>query len=218
MRVIAVGCEYSGVTTLLEGLMKWGGPRGFRYHLDDHFSIPDRQTLSKEDRETMLGLPPALKERYQRFQVVYHLRVLRDYEHVLMGGFHIEEAIYGPLYYYPKLKTEANQQRKCEAEMPPDTLLVLLTANPQVIERRMSETPHDYPIVRKGDIPTVLDRFQQEFGQSLIRGKISIDTSNLDPQGLLDRFLEAAIPHLPASDVLACKGDPTGPNPAVRPG
>ena len=46
MRIIAIGCEYSGVTTLLEGLMEWGHGRGIHHHLDDHFAIPDRQYFS----------------------------------------------------------------------------------------------------------------------------------------------------------------------------
>ena len=40
MRLIAIGCEYTGKTTLFEGLMKWGQDRGIHHHLDDHFSIP----------------------------------------------------------------------------------------------------------------------------------------------------------------------------------
>eukprot|EP01043_Picozoa_sp_COSAG02_P116269 COSAG02_NODE_52679_length_306_cov_0.932367_1_plen_36_part_10 len=28
-------------------------------------------------------------------------RVGRRYEHILLGGFHIEEQIYGPRFYYP---------------------------------------------------------------------------------------------------------------------
>ena len=101
MRVIVVGCEYSGVTTLIEGIMDWGHERDINHHLDDHFTIPDRQHLAPEDRETMVHLSPALKERFQRMQLVYHIRLLHRLDHILLGGFHIEEAIYGPLYYYP---------------------------------------------------------------------------------------------------------------------
>ena len=32
MRVIAVGCEYSGVTTLLSALDEWGTSRGIHFH------------------------------------------------------------------------------------------------------------------------------------------------------------------------------------------
>ena len=30
------------------------------------------------------------------FQLVYHIRLLWEYEHIMLGGFHIEEQIYGP--------------------------------------------------------------------------------------------------------------------------
>ena len=72
MRVIAVGCEYTGVTTLLEGLMTWGHERDINHHLDDHFTIPDRQHLAPEDMEEMVNLSPALKERFQRMQIAFH--------------------------------------------------------------------------------------------------------------------------------------------------
>lgn len=36
MRVIAVGCEYSGVSTLIEQVHQWGLSRGISPHLDDH--------------------------------------------------------------------------------------------------------------------------------------------------------------------------------------
>ena len=63
MRVIVIGCEYSGVTTLIEGLMAWGDARGIHHHLDDHFTIPDSQNLKAEDAAVMLNLTPLLKEQ-----------------------------------------------------------------------------------------------------------------------------------------------------------
>ena len=40
MRLVAIGCEHSGVTTLLSGLTEWGAGRGIAFHTDDHFTIP----------------------------------------------------------------------------------------------------------------------------------------------------------------------------------
>jgi hypothetical protein len=40
MRLIAIGCEHSGVTTLLSGLTEWGAGCGITFHTDDHFTIP----------------------------------------------------------------------------------------------------------------------------------------------------------------------------------
>ena len=179
MRVIAVGCEYTGVTTLLEGLMTWGHERNINHHLDDHFTIPDRQHLAPEDKEAMVNLSPTLKERFQRMQIVYHIRLLHRFEHILLGGFHIEEAIYGPLYYYPG--QTAGHIREYEQEMPKDAILVHLTAEPDVIRARMEANPHEYSLIKKADIPMLLSRFQQEFQASLIQRKIVIDTSDLTP-------------------------------------
>ncbi len=187
MRVIAIGCEYTGVTTLLDGLMDWGHERDINHHLDDHFTIPDRQHLAPEDKETMVNLSPALKERFQRMQLVYHIRLLHRFDHILLGGFHIEEAIYGPLYYYPG--GVASEIRQYEEEMPKNAILVHLIASPEVIQRRMETNPHEYSLIKKEDIPMILDSFQQEFDASLIPNKIQIDTSDLAPDELLQTFL-----------------------------
>ena len=187
MRVIVVGCEYTGVTTLIEGIMEWGHERGINHHLDDHFTIPDRQHLAPEDRETMAHLSPAFKERFQRMQLVYHIRLLHRFDHILLGGFHIEEAIYGPRYYYPG--GVASEIREYEEEMPKNAILVHLTATPEVIQKRMETDLHEYSLIKKEDIPMLLDGFQQEFDASLIPNKIQIDTSDLAPAELLQTFL-----------------------------
>ena len=187
MRVIVVGCEYTGVTTLIEGLMDWGHERDINHHLDDHFAIPDRQHLAPEDKETMVNLSPALKERFQRMQLVYHIRLMHRLDHILLGGFHIEEAVYGPLYYYPG--GVASEIRQYEEEMPKNAILVHLTASAEVIQKRMETDPHEYSLIKKEDIPMLLDRFQEEFDVSLIPNKIQIDTSDLTPEALLQTFL-----------------------------
>ena len=187
MRVIVIGCEYTGVTTLIEGLMDWGHERDINHHLDDHFTIPDRQHLAPEDRETMANLSPALKERFQRMQLVYHIRLMHRFDHILLGGFHIEEAVYGPLYYYPG--GVASEIRQYEEEMPKNAILVHLTASVEVIQRRMETDPHEYSLIKNADIPMLLDRFQEEFDASVIPNKIQIDTSDLTPDALLQTFL-----------------------------
>ena len=200
MRVIVIGCEYSGVTTLIEGLMAWGEVRGIHHHLDDHFTIPDSQHLAPEDAAMMQNLTPLLKERFQRFQIVYHVRLLHRYEHILLGGFHIEEEIYGPHYYYPGVPTIG--VREYEVEMPPDTILVHLTAKPAVIRARRQHTPHGHTLIQEADIPMLLDQFRQKYHESWIKEKIEIDTSDLTGEQLLQAFLEKSLPHLNARDML----------------
>ena len=135
----------------------------------------------------MVNLSPALKERFQRMQLVYHIRLMHRFDHILLGGFHIEEAVYGPLYYYPG--GVASEIRQYEEEMPKNAILVHLTASVEVIQRRMETDPHEYSLIKNADIPMLLDRFQEEFDASLIPNKIQIDTSDMAPDVLLQTFL-----------------------------
>jgi hypothetical protein len=200
MRLIVVGCEYTGVTTLIEGLMAWGDQHGIHHHLDDHFAIPDSQHLTLEESQAMLALPPVLKERFQRFQLVYHVRLLHRYQHILLGGFHIEEAVYGPLYYYPGVSTAGI--REYEPDMPEDTILVHLKARPDVIASRLSAHPHEHTVIAEADIPMLLERFEEEYRASWLHHKFQIDTSDLSPEDLLQTFLDRSVPYLNSRDAL----------------
>ncbi len=199
MRVVAVGCEYSGVSTLIDQIDSWGRARGITHHLDDHFTIPDASHLGDAEQRAMLEMLPAIKERFQRFQIVYHIRLLHRYSHILMGGFHIEEAVYGPRYYYPGIDI---QVREYEPDLPEDVLLVHLHARPDVFRQRMESSPHPHTLVPGADVEAVLDSFQQEVAQTWIRRKFDIDTSDLTPDQLLATFLERSIPHLNPADAL----------------
>ncbi len=198
MRIIAIGCEYSGVSTLLNGLFEWGRERHIHFHMDDHFTIPDAYHLSDEEQSAMLDMLPALKERFQRFQIVYHVRLINLYEHILLGGFHIEEEVYGPRYYYPG--RQVSDTRRYENEMPADTLLVHLYARPDVIQRRMQAAPHPHTLISPDDVPQLLDAFDQQYRQSWIQRKIAIDTSDSTPEQLLNAFFERARGHLEPRD------------------
>ena len=197
MRVIAVGCEYSGVSTLIQGIDTWGKARGIVHHLDDHFTIPDAFHLKEEEQAGMLEMLPAIKERFQRFQIVYHVRLMHRYEHILLGGFHIEEAVYGPRYYYPEIRIKI---REYEPDLPEDAILVHLYARPDVIRERMASNPHPHSLLPSGDVPDVLAQFEDEVRQSWIRRKFAIDTSDLTPEELLETFLKRSVPYLNPSD------------------
>jgi len=200
MRLIVIGCEYAGKSTLIGSLGQRGRVQGINFHLDDHFTIPGEQHLGAEDKKMMVALTPTIKERFQRFQVYYHIYLLHKYQHIILGGFHIEEAIYGPLYYYPP--RQVTYTREAEAEMPSDTILTLLTASQEAIAKRMEEKPHEYNVIKKEDIPMLLNRFSEEFRQSKLRRKFQIDTTNLTPEGLLEEFLSSVVPHLNMEDLL----------------
>jgi thymidylate kinase len=200
MRLIIIGCEYTGKSTLTDSLADWGREKGIHFHLDDHFTIPGEQHLREEDKKMMVTLTPTIKERFQRFQIYYHIDVAHKNQHIILVGFHIEEAIYGPLYYYsPQQVTYA---REVEDKMPSDTILILLTASPEIIAKRMEQEPHEYNVIKKEDIPMLLNRFAEEFGRSHIRRKFRIDTSNLTPEGLFEQFMSLVVNYLNAEDLL----------------
>jgi len=202
MRVIVIGCEYAGKSTFANSLSEWGKRHDMSFHLDDHFTVPDA-SLSKEDRDIMLTLSPAFKERFQRFQAVYHVRILRLYRDAIEVGFYSEDMIYGPLYYgYKPDALAIGQGRELEKELPSETILVLLTASPEVIGKRMEESPHEYQVIKKEDIPLLLGKFEEEFRASTIHAKISIDTTGLTPEQTLQDFLAKARIHLASEDLI----------------
>ena len=202
MKVIVIGCEYTGKSTFAKSLSEWGRKHDMNFHLDDHFTIPDA-SLSKEDMDVMLTLSPAFKERFQRFQAVYHVRILRLYRDAIEVGFYSEDIVYGPLYYgYRPDALAIRQGRELEKEFPSETILVLLTASPEVIARRMDEYSHEYQVIKKEDVPLLLEKFEEEFRVSTIHAKIRIDTSNLTPEQALDEFLAKARPHLASEDFI----------------
>ncbi len=197
MHIIAVGCEYSGVSTLIDGIHQWGRERGINHHLDDHFTIPDAMHLAPEEQKAMLAMMPAIKERFQRFQIAYHVVLLHKYEHMLLGGFHIEEIVYGPKYYYPGINI---QIREYEPQFPADTILVHLHSSPDVIRSRMASDPHPHQLVPSSDVEEILERFETEVRSSWIKRGFAIDTSDLTPESLLQTFLEKSVPFLSTED------------------
>ena len=126
----------------------------------------------------------------------------------MLGGFHIEEDIYGPLYYYPGQRV--HETRQYETEMPEDTILVHLRAGAEVIELRMNNNPHDYQIVKMDNVPMLLDRFAEHYAESTLKHKIEIDTSDLTPDRLLDVFFDRVVPHLNTRDILLVLGEKLG--------
>lgn len=202
MRVILIGGEYAGKSTLGSGLREWGLERGFRFHLDDHFTVPDASLRTDEEPRYALGAPSAMKERFQRFQIYYHLHLLQIYDDICLVGFHSEEAVYGPRYSYPGGRLAQDYHRQIEAEMPRDTLLCLLTARPEAIRARMAAAPHVYQTVPDADVEEVQAAFERELAACWLKRKFRLDTSDLSPEQVVPAFLTAAKAYLRERDLL----------------
>ena len=78
----------------------------------------------------------------------------------------------------------------------PDTIMVLLTARPEEIKRRMRRDPMPRDqkgrrpgVLRYEDVDHALQRFQEEFAASLIRKKFVIDNSDLSQEETLSEFI-----------------------------
>ena len=219
MRLIIVGCEYSGKTTLVNEIIKWRNdlmgpptPKGIvEYH--DHFTLPwvgHWDEISEKDLATFMSLGPELKEMFQRYQFSYHLenQLYNDSDHILIG-FHIEEAVYAPRYYgYGGEKEYGDRKglaRHIDSEIShkaPDTVLILLKTTPEVIKKRMKTTPHTRTVLKEEDIQSVLDEFDEEFRNSFIRNKLTIDTSESTINESLQEFITNIGPFLSDKDRL----------------
>ena len=217
MRLIIVGSEYAGKTTLVKEIVKWRDevmgpptPAGIvPYH--DHFTLPwvgHWDEISEEDLEKFMALGPELKEMFQRYQFAYHLSpwAYRDTDHILVG-FHIEDAVYAPLYYgYGRKGEYADREsfaRHIEPEIleqGPDTVLVLVKATAEVIVERMRNKPHARGVLKEKDIETVLERFQYHYDHSLLRYRFTLDTSDATVEETLRQFVESMEPHLSQDD------------------
>ena len=124
-------------------------------------------------------------------------------------GLHFDEAVYAPLYYgYGGVGAPFDRRllaRQVESrlmEVAPDTVVVLVKASPQVIAQRMREAPHPQGLVREGDIEVVLERFEDEYNQSVLRHKFVLDTSEATPEETLAQFQRQVGPFLSDGDRL----------------
>ena len=225
MKLILVGCEYSGKTTLQLLISAWlqritGSHRPF-FH--DHFGLPsgERPPINSqypvEIQEEIMALSPKLKEMFQRYILEYHLgSSFYEYPDHGLVGFHIEEAVYAPLYYgyggpgeYADRRVLARWIEADIMEKAPETVLVLLKASAEVIAKRMRENPHPKGLLQEQDIEYVLQRFEEEYTSSLIRKRFILDTSKGTIDDTFSEFVTTIQPHLTDDDRLRILGGAT---------
>ena len=221
MRLIIVGCEYSGTTTLAKGICRWApSVMGGRFSFHDHWKIPEiacypqgnkQPVLTEEDKKEILALSPKLKEMLQRQSLKMHMPAPGEATDFIMVGFHLDDAVYGPLYfdyggeYEPQGGPRTRYARFIEEQvlkLAPDVTLVSVRASPEVLASRMREGPHTDGVLREADIEHVLLRFEEESGASLIKRRLTLDTSEATPEETLARFVQEIEPLLSESDRL----------------
>ena len=211
MRLIIVGCEYAGTTTLVDNIAAWveramGGQMGKH----DHWKVPQvsHAEHTREENLAFLALSPNLQESFQRYHMEYHMsRSFYSDPHHVMVGFHIDEAVYAPKYYgyggHDEYGDRVRSARRIEGEIleiARDTVLVLVKASAEAIRSRMAAGPRELGVVKEKDVEFVLKRFEEEYTRSFLRQKIEIDNTDLTPEETLAQFVEQIQPHLTEGD------------------
>ena len=213
MKLVLTGIEYSGTTTIGSSIGEWfENATGASYGFHDHFKIPHttHRDYTEDEQRQLLDLSPRLKEALQRHQIYYHVQPTFYLDGDIASiGLHIEDAVYGPMYWgyggegEPGDRAEVSRDvEEWILEGAPETVLVLLTASPGVIVRRMKEEPRKNSPLREEDIERVLGRFREEFDTSRIPHKIVLDTSTAPVEETVARFAEQIEPYLGEDDRL----------------
>ena len=216
MRLILAGCEYSGTTTLAHAIDDWmASTMGARFSLiHDHYKVPHTSghpdDTTPEERKQILALSPKLKEMTQRHSLYYHVQPGSfDVPDWMVIGLHIEDAVYGPLYFgyggdgdRHDRKVVSMQVERAIMRFAPDVVLVHVKASPEVIARRMKESPHEPGLVPEKDVPTVLRLFEEACSRSTLRHRITLDTSKGSLRDTVAEFAGKVEPMLTDTDRL----------------
>ncbi len=234
MRLIIIGCEYAGKTTLAVELSKWMIKTMelpfVRWH--NHFVVPqvdqhlvvrsesDERAVvpgkgaadhfAEEEQEQLLALTPTLLEQFQRHMIWRHLHPNSYAEDdFLVINWYYADAVYAPLYYgYGDVGTFADRRQRARAwdaevmKLGPDTVIVLVEASADLIRERMRAQPRARGILQEKDLDLVLDRFREEYDNSLIYRRFTLNTTDATPEESLQAFLKQLWPHLSQADRL----------------
>ena len=210
MKLIIIGCEYTGTTTLSKNIFEWSQKNmteGISI-VHDHWKIPDTwghphsksklKGMTPEEQDQVSNLSPRLLENMQRQSLYYHMPRNVNNDHYIVVGHYIEDGIYAPIYFNYGIQGPYDVDRsvvmkEVEREILricPEIVLVLLTASKETIEYRIQKDPHNPSVITKNDITQISKRFLEEFEKSNILNKITIDTSQKTKQETFDGFLE----------------------------
>ena len=206
MRLILVGCEYVGTTTLANKIEQWAsdnmGARLNDFH--SHWKYPHIATgeVSEEDQQLLMQLSPSMKELIVRTNLEYHMHpLLYDMADHCMVGHYIEEMIYAPLYFGyggpggigDRTLTSRSMERSI-LRLGPGTTVVHLKATPETIRRRMKADPHVRGVLQDADVEYVLQRFQEEYDRAVYFNRLELDTTDATPDETLAEWVRKMDP------------------------
>jgi thymidylate kinase len=219
MHVVLIGCEYTGKTTLAEGISAWleenmGPSQWGSYGWHDHFVRPFVEGPEEDvegEAQEVLAMSSKLLEKYSRYMIEYHAG---DFffldDHLLLVNWYYADAVYAPLYYgyggrdeYADRQWMARQYDAKVMKKAPDTVLVLVKASPEVVRERMQQDPHRWSELKDDDVELVLKRFEEEYTRSGIRRRFTLDTTETTPDETLKQFITKMEPHFTQADKLA---------------
>ena len=224
MKLLLVGCEYAGTTTLAHAIDDWmEQAMGTRLSLiHDHWKIPytighstdptHPAEITEEEEKQFLALSSRLKDNVQRHNLYYHTPRQPSSSHnpdKMVIGMHIEDGIYGPRYFGYGQPGERFDRRVVSAQIEhlivkyeSETVLVLVKASPDVISRRMKDSPHRNGVLQEKDIEYILGRFEEEYRTSLIANKITLDTGDSPVERTVAEFVRKMEPYFTVADRL----------------
>ena len=219
MRIILIGCEYTGKTTLAHRISKliteeMGDSlpmHQFGWH--DHFVLPFSSSSFGEadtDAEQILEMKPPLLEKFSRYLIYYHFQNMIYLDnHNLLTNWYYGDAVYASTYYGyggpGEFGDRQKMTRQLDAEVMrvmPDMVLVLMKASPEEIRRRKKENPRQFCFLKPEDIESILKRFEEEYARSIIRRKFTLDTTAATPEATFKDFMGRMKSHLNIRDFL----------------
>ena len=137
----------------------------------------------------------------------YHTPNAPDDGNRLIIGYHFDDGIYGPLYFeYGRPEDPEDRTivgRAVEQAMlknAPETVLVLLKASAEAIRTRMKADRHPRGVLQDTDVEHVLGRFDDEYKRSLIKNKMTLDTTAASPEETMAEFVTKIEPSLTEVD------------------
>ena len=231
MRLIIVGCEYSGTTSLAYAVCRWAEDvMGGSFEFHDHWKFPHigfdpldhtASSFTEEEQRQILALSPVMKEMMARYSIVAHEPTDDTPADYILVGFYFDDTVYSSLYFGygagdedpfiqggPRSAYSRGIEKNRIMKSTPDTVLVLVKASPEVIARRMKEDPHQNGVLQEKDITHVLQKFEEEYDASLISQKFTLDTTTATAKETLAAFVEQMEPLLTDTDRLRINSHP----------